>query len=177
MQLLELSGFCREDQFGTNSKFSIILRNTVFIFLSLWARERLQRQGPPPVACHCPRTFCAALVVSVLSINTPWLPLQNLEPGRVRGWWTSHPLSIVTCVCPTHHPQLGGRRSHPSKPDGPREEMIMKSDQFSTWGQEECARKGLYAVFDSTSCEKQLSGEPQRAQRSYEPTWASLHLC
>lgn len=58
--LLELSWPCRKDQFGSNSKFSIILRSIIFIFLSLRMRGRAQKQDLAPASqnqlCHagCP---------------------------------------------------------------------------------------------------------------------------
>lgn len=59
--LLGLSWPCGKDQFGSNSKFSIILRNILFVFLSLWARGGGQKRDPshgtsePPNSVHkCP---------------------------------------------------------------------------------------------------------------------------
>lgn len=42
--LLELSWLYRKDQFGSDSKFSIVLRNIVFIFLSLRRGGKAQKQ-------------------------------------------------------------------------------------------------------------------------------------
>lgn len=75
--LLELSWPCRKDQLGPNSKFSIILRNIIFVFLSLRVRGRAQKQDLCPAPPH---DLCCA-VVPTQSINAlphPHRPSQGL---------------------------------------------------------------------------------------------------
>lgn len=67
--LLELSWPCGKDQFGTNSKFSIILRNILFIFLSLRVRGRGQKQEPSRCSSEPPN--CTVHFVPTPSTNVP----------------------------------------------------------------------------------------------------------
>lgn len=122
--LLELSGPCREDQFGPDCKFSIIGKNAVFKFLCLGARDRTQRQDS-----SAPRTFWAPLIAPALSISDP--PPPGTHPcktsaGRGVPWGeVDMPMAGLVCLlvvvtlhshpsCPLCCPKVGGGLKGPS---------------------------------------------------------------
>lgn len=76
--LLELSWPCGKDQFGSNSKFSIILRNILFVFLSLRVRGRGQKQEPSHCTSEPPNCNCAFCPNSVHKCPIPHKPSQGL---------------------------------------------------------------------------------------------------
>lgn len=81
MGLLELSRPLGKDQFGPNSKFSIILRNIFFIFLSLRVRGGGQKWDPSRGTSEPLNRTVHFVPTQSINVPTPTYPPQGLGAG------------------------------------------------------------------------------------------------